>query len=146
MKKTIEKEFGDRITGLRKQTGLAQSDLAFECDLAPSRLSNYENGISYPPLDIIVKIGSCLDKYLGTGSLVYIMTGQTIMQLAGKSDEEAKRFTPEKATALFEQALVKAQQLKVLKLKANFNRNELITSFSRSCGLVVNDADRDLQP
>ncbi len=47
---------GDRITQLRKKTGIRQLELAEKLDISPNQVSKYENGNANPPLDKLAQM------------------------------------------------------------------------------------------
>ena len=63
--------FGRRLKSLRRKTGFSQKELANILNVSPSTVSNYESGISLPPLQTAYEIAINLQ-----GSLDYL-TGLT---------------------------------------------------------------------
>lgn len=48
--------FGDRLKELRKERNLTQEDIGKICDVAKNTISNWENNINQPPLEIVKKL------------------------------------------------------------------------------------------
>lgn len=59
-----------RITNLRKEAGLSQTQLAKKLNISPSALGNYEQGRRLPSVDLLVQISRFFDI-----SLDYLVTG-----------------------------------------------------------------------
>lgn len=61
--------FGDRLKELRKERNLTQEDIGKICDVAKNTISNWENNINQPPLEIVKKLahyfGVTADYLLG---------------------------------------------------------------------------------
>ena len=51
-------EFGKILKNLRKEKGLSQSELASLVGLNKAVISKYENAMSYPPYDSLIKLAS----------------------------------------------------------------------------------------
>lgn len=49
-------EFGKILKTLRKDKGLSQSQLAIMIGTSKAVISKYENAISYPPYDMLIKL------------------------------------------------------------------------------------------
>ena len=47
---------GEQINNLRKQHGLSQDDLQILFNVSRQTISNWENGKSYPDLEMIIKV------------------------------------------------------------------------------------------
>ena len=47
---------GEQINNLRKQHGLSQDDFANLFNVSRQTISNWENGKSYPDLEMIIKV------------------------------------------------------------------------------------------
>lgn len=60
-KTLITKNFGKRLTGLRKQRKLSQRKLANKLDVHPTYISSLERGLRNPSLKVIDKIASALE-------------------------------------------------------------------------------------
>ena len=54
-------ELGRRITELRKANNLTQEGLAERCSVTRQTISNWENGKSYPDLEMLVFISDSID-------------------------------------------------------------------------------------
>ena len=67
----MRKLFGHRLKMLRRKAGFSQKELANVLNVTPSSVSNYENGIYLPPLQIAYEMAINLHA-----SLDY-MTGLT---------------------------------------------------------------------
>jgi transcriptional regulator with XRE-family HTH domain len=52
--------FGRRLTQLRMEKGLTQTDLASLIDSTQRNISHYETIADYPPTDVLVKLASAL--------------------------------------------------------------------------------------
>lgn len=59
-----------RITNLRKEAGLSQTQFAKKLNISPSALGNYEQGRRLPSVDLLVQISRFFDI-----SLDYLITG-----------------------------------------------------------------------
>ena len=55
---------GEQINNLRKQHGLSQDDFANLFNVSRQTISNWENGKSYPDLEMIIKISNYFKKHL----------------------------------------------------------------------------------
>lgn len=49
-------DIGDQINNLRKKNGLSQDEFAELFHISRQTVSNWENGKSYPDLEMIIKI------------------------------------------------------------------------------------------
>ena len=62
-------EFGRKLSGLRSEAGLSRRALGEQCGVAPSTISNYENGTRIPYADTAVKMarvfGLTVEELLG---------------------------------------------------------------------------------
>lgn len=72
-------ELGRRITELRKANNLTQEGLAERCSVTRQTISNWENGKSYPDLEMLVFISDSFDISLdalvkGDGKMVQEIT------------------------------------------------------------------------
>lgn len=79
-------KIGIKIKQLRRQRNLSQIDLAKQLGVSKSVISSYENGIHYPPYDVLVQIarifGVSTDYLLGlTGTLTINADGLTDSQV-----------------------------------------------------------------
>jgi transcriptional regulator with XRE-family HTH domain len=61
---STKEEFGVRVRGLRKKTGLSQERFADTIRVGRSHMGNIETGKANPTLEIIVKIARGLDLSL----------------------------------------------------------------------------------
>lgn len=52
---------GDRICELRKDRGMTQQHLADYLGIASSSVSNYENGLNAPSVDVVIKLADLFD-------------------------------------------------------------------------------------
>ena len=59
-------ELGKRITELRKANNLTQEGMAERCSVTRQTISNWENGKSYPDLEMLVSISDSFDISLDT--------------------------------------------------------------------------------
>lgn len=57
----IRKQVGQNLARMRKEQGLSQEELAFECDLHRTYISGIERGIRNPTISIIGKIAKALN-------------------------------------------------------------------------------------
>lgn len=48
--------FGERLSGLRKNIGLSQTVLAKRLGVSASAISEYESGVRFPTFNILIKI------------------------------------------------------------------------------------------
>lgn len=64
MKTTREKQLlgilAENVRSLRKEVGLSQEELAFECDIDRTYISKLERGIANPSLLVLLKIADIL--------------------------------------------------------------------------------------
>ncbi len=64
MKTTREKQLlgilAKNVRSLRKEVGLSQEELAFECDIDRTYISKVERGIANPSLLVLLKIADIL--------------------------------------------------------------------------------------
>ena len=72
-------ELGRRITELRKANNLTQEELAERCSVTRQTISNWENGKSYPDLEMLVFISDSFDISLdalvkGDDKMVQVIT------------------------------------------------------------------------
>lgn len=58
-------EVGKKMKTARTNAGISQRDMAIKLALSNSSYSNYENGYSEPPAEIIVKFCDCFKYYYG---------------------------------------------------------------------------------
>ena len=54
-------EVGKKMKTARVNTGMSQRDMAIKLSVSNSAYSNYENGYSEPPAEIIIKFCDVLD-------------------------------------------------------------------------------------
>ena len=90
------------LKNLRMQNNLSQQQLAKTLGIKQNTLSNYENGITQPDLNLIIKIsdffGCSIDYLLGhqTKNLIYSETltpiQQKLMELIKKLNDEQGLF------------------------------------------------------
>ncbi len=57
---TIQKTVGKNLARLRKQKGLSQEELAFQCDLHRTYISGIERGVRNPTIVVLDKIAKQL--------------------------------------------------------------------------------------
>ena len=57
----IRLSFKDRLKEARKAKGLKQIELSIKCGLSKNAVSNYETGVSFPPIETLYKIFDILD-------------------------------------------------------------------------------------
>lgn len=65
---------GERITELRKQSGLSQLDIAKALDVSRQAVSKWENDLAYPDVSNLIQLADLLDteiEYLATGRRTY---------------------------------------------------------------------------
>lgn len=48
--------FGDKLKELRKNKNMSQEELGEICGVAKQTVSNWENNITQPPFDVVIKI------------------------------------------------------------------------------------------
>ncbi len=48
--------FGDRLRNLRKENNVSQEQLGDLCQVAKTTISNWENNVTQPPLEIVTKL------------------------------------------------------------------------------------------
>lgn len=53
--------FGERMQQRREELGLSRSALAKRLGISPSAISNYELGISFPKMDVLLRLFDCLE-------------------------------------------------------------------------------------
>ncbi len=129
---------GEIIAKLRKKAGLTQSELGFECGWGKSRLSNYEQGARKPKLDDLETIAKTLDKHLGAYTIVELVTGKPLSELAEQEGfANAGKFKIENAIAVFTSFISDAVEFGEVKLRPNLTQMSLVRSFSASCVQVV---------
>ena len=67
--------FADRLTKLRLKRNLRQTDLARYLHISTSAISNYEQSIRYPDIELLVQIadffGVSTDYLLGRTNVLY---------------------------------------------------------------------------
>ena len=56
-----QQELGRQIRAARKRTGHTQEELAAHLTVSREQLSNYENGKSAPPVNVVAEIAAALD-------------------------------------------------------------------------------------
>ena len=54
--KTLKYEIGKQIRKFREDRGMSQKELAKKLNISNSRVSNWEQGINRPDVDILIKI------------------------------------------------------------------------------------------
>lgn len=93
-----QKKTGELMKALRKQKGLTQEQIAEQFNVSNRTVSRWENGIHMPDLDILIEMAEYYDIDLGD-----LLRGEkeketmnqelkeTVMQVAGYSNEEKKR-------------------------------------------------------
>ena len=57
-------EFSDRLKSLRLQADMTQAELAEKLSVTRQAVSNYEQGRSFPSLDVLAEIGRIFDVSL----------------------------------------------------------------------------------
>lgn len=60
----MKETFGQRLARLRKQKGLTQEEIANRVNISPQAVSKWENDISSPDIDTIVKLSEILNVSL----------------------------------------------------------------------------------
>ena len=63
----------EKISLLRRQRGMSQEQLAFALDVSRQTVSKWENGISVPDAEMLIKIAEVLD------STVNILLGEQVI-------------------------------------------------------------------
>lgn len=54
-------DFGERLRVRRKELGLTRAELAARLGVSPSAVSNYENGLSFPKEDVMLRLFDSLE-------------------------------------------------------------------------------------
>lgn len=53
--------FGQRLIDLREEKGIYQKELAAHLNVSPSTISNYENDVHFPDIEILCKLANYFD-------------------------------------------------------------------------------------
>lgn len=53
--------FGQRLANLREEKGIYQKELAAILNVSPSTVSNYENDVHFPDIEILCKLANYFD-------------------------------------------------------------------------------------
>lgn len=100
-------EFSKRLKLFRNFQGLTQDELALKINVDKRRISDWENGICEPKIELICKLASVLntttDKLLGYGGSVDVLENEEIAELvkmitSAPADKQAKLIDLCKAT------------------------------------------------
>jgi len=62
MKKSLATIFGEVLKELRKEAGISQEQLAYECELDRSFISMLERGLRMPTIETLFKISKAFKK------------------------------------------------------------------------------------
>lgn len=54
-------DFGERLKARRRELGLSRAELAVRLGVSPSAVSNYENGLSFPKEDVMLRLFDSLE-------------------------------------------------------------------------------------
>ena len=73
MKKSLTTIFGEVLKELRKEVGISQENLAYECELDRSFIYMLERGLRMPTIETLFKISKALKK---TSSEIIALTEQ----------------------------------------------------------------------
>ncbi len=83
-------EMGNKIKQLRSRKNLSQIALAQQLGVSKSVISSYENGVHFPPYDVLVQMarifGVSTDYLLGA-------TGHRVIPVDGLTDEQIEAVT-----------------------------------------------------
>lgn len=83
-------EIGTKIRQLRSQRGISQIELAKQLGVSKSVVSSYENGIHFPPYDILIQIAK-----LFSVSTDYLLgaVGNQVINVDGLTDRQIEAVT-----------------------------------------------------
>lgn len=78
-------EFGENLKKLRKSRNLSQKALGAKVGLSKAVISKYENGMSYPSFDVLIRIA----QYFGvtTDYLLGVLESKTV-DVSGLTDSQ----------------------------------------------------------
>lgn len=81
-------ELGKKIVKIRKDNNLTQEDFAFKYYVTRQTVSSWENGKSYPDLDILVRISDDFNISLD----VLLREDKKVIEKISKSQKDSKKF------------------------------------------------------
>lgn len=114
---------GQRLRELREKTGLTQPALAFELDVAPSTVSNYENDRREPTPTDLLRIAKVYEEFIGDHAF-YLFTGRQLEEL-----EDDRYILRSDVSSIFKTFLLDMTELKALRVGPNTRADDLVTNF-----------------
>ncbi len=85
------KTLGNKINEFRKQFNLTQDELAEKMDVSPQAVSKWENDISMPDVNVLVKLADLFDV-----SLDYLLRDKETPKAEQPQEEKQEKTTPKK--------------------------------------------------
>ncbi len=110
-------DFSDRLQNLRVKRGITQTELAKKLDVKQQTISQYEKGLLFPKMDILVKLAEILNVQIG-----FLIRGATI-------DSGSKEFSDDivKLLELYDSLPTEKKNISIelLKVLKDTSKNEV---------------------
>ncbi|MGF2924903.1 helix-turn-helix domain-containing protein [Lactococcus garvieae] len=91
--------FGEKLKAVRKSKGLTQLELAKRLNASKGAISAYEQGITYPSVDVLIKICDILDT---SSDYLLGISDEVTIKMSGLSEKQMESFL--EFVAIVEQA------------------------------------------
>lgn len=91
--------FGSKLKAVRKSKGMTQLELAKRLNIAKGSISAYEQGVTYPSVDVLIKICGILDV---SSDYLLGISDEVTIKMSGLSEKQMESFL--QFVAIVEQA------------------------------------------
>lgn len=91
--------FGSKLKAVRKGKGLTQLELAKRLSIAKGSISAYEQGVTYPSVDVLIKICEVLNT---SSDYLLGISDEITLKMSGLSEKQMESFL--QFVAIVEQA------------------------------------------
>lgn len=91
--------FGSKLKAVRKSKGMTQLELAKRLNIAKGSISAYEQGVTYPSVDVLIKICDILDV---SSDYLLGISDEITIKMSGLSEKQMESFL--QFVAIVEQA------------------------------------------
>ena len=81
--------FGEKLKAVRKSKGLTQLELAKRLNASKGVVSAYEQGITYPSVDVLIKICAILDT---SSDYLLGISDEVTIKMSGLSEKQMESF------------------------------------------------------
>lgn len=81
--------FGSKLKAVRKSKGMTQLELAKRLNIAKGSISAYEQGVTYPSVDVLIKICDILDV---SSDYLLGISDEITIKMSGLSEKQMESF------------------------------------------------------